>query len=101
MPPQDPEELDAAIRMLVARSPEDAARVAKSWLDQSQFGRAKLIYQALLVSMPDSPTVLADVALCLVNLAQPEEAKALLARARKVDPLNSLVHSLELMMQKP
>ncbi|MEO6708271.1 MAG: fused MFS/spermidine synthase [Planctomycetota bacterium] len=101
VPPQDPEELDAAIRQLIARSPEDAARVAKAWLDQSQFARAKLIYQALLVSMPDSPTVLADLALCLVNLAQPEEAKALLERARKVDPLNSLVHSLELMMHKP
>jgi spermidine synthase len=101
VPPQDEEEMNAAIQQLVSRSPVDAARVAKSWLDQNQFARAKRIYEALLVSMPDSPTVLAELALCLVNLAQPEQARELLEHARKIDPLNSLVHSLERMMQKP
>ena len=50
--------------------------------------------------MPDSPTVLAGLALCLASLSEAEEARALLARARKIDPLNGLVHDLERMLEK-
>ncbi|HUR26877.1 MAG TPA: fused MFS/spermidine synthase [Planctomycetota bacterium] len=98
--PDDPEEFAAAIQQLVTRSPVEAARVAKAWLEQSQFPRARTVYEALQVSMPDSPTVLAGLALCLVNLAQPDEARALLARARKIDPLDGLVHDLEKSLQE-
>ncbi len=100
MPPKDAEELTAAIAQIVQTSPVEAARVAKSWLDQSQFARAKLIYRALQQSMPDSPTVLAGLALCLANLAEQDEARTLLQRALKIDPLDSLVVDLERALQE-
>ncbi len=100
LPPADAEELTAAIAQLVQTSPIEAARVAKAWLDQSQFARAKLIYRGLQLLMPDSPTVLAGLALCLANLAEQDEARALLERARKIDPLDSLVIDLEKALQE-
>ncbi len=99
-PPKDAEELAAAATQIVQSSPIEAARVAKAWLDQSQFARAKLIYRALQQSMPDSPTVLAGLALCLANLAEQDEARALLQRARKIDPLDGLVVDLERALQE-
>lgn len=94
-PPTDLGELTEAVAALVSRSPLDAARVGKGWLDQSQFARAKLVFRALQASMPDSPTVLSSLALCLANLAEPDEARMLLERARKVDPLDPLLLDLE------
>jgi spermidine synthase len=100
-PSPDPGEFQAGVNNLVGSSPTEAARVAKSWLDQGQFARARMIYQELIKTMPDSPTVLAGLALCQVNLAEPERARELLQRARKIDPLDSLVRDLERAMEQP
>lgn len=93
-PPADLEELDAAIAQLAERSPREAARVAKQWLDSLRFAGAKRVYEALQSKMPDSPTLLAGLALCHVNLGEREPAEALLERAARIDPLNPLVADL-------
>lgn len=93
-PPRDPEELNAAVLQLAQVSKIEAARIAKLWLDQNQFAKAKVIYGALQVSMPDSPTVLAGLAICLASLSEVERARELLLRARAIDPLDPLVADL-------
>jgi spermidine synthase len=100
-PPPDPEELRAAVSQLSSSAPLEAARVAKAWLDQGQFARAKMVYQELVATMPDSPTVLAGLALCHANLADPDKARELLKKARTIDPLDPLVHDLERALEGP
>jgi len=100
-PPPEPEEFQAAVRQVTSAAPLEAVRVAKGWLDQGQFARARAIYQELAAAMPDSPTVLAGLALCHANLAEPERARELLQRARKIDPLDLLVLELERALEQP
>ena len=99
-PPGDPTEFQDAVRQLAATAPIEAVRVAKNWLDQGQFARARAIYSELAAAMPDSPTVLAGLALCHANLAEPKRARELLQRARKIDPLDLLVLDLERALDK-